>query len=200
MQRQRELVLRAATRVFAATGREAATIEQVARTAGVSRQSVYTLFTDKATLFEVAVSETQEWVFTALTRDVLEPPDEDLFAVARRAYAKLFALVDADPECYELLQAAERAGRPALTELCERLAPVYAEASRRRWEAEGIVSGRADNVLVALYFAMTEAMVTVSRGNHDIDRDVLIDLLTEFTVGGVTRVLRRRPELIDRLR
>lgn len=199
-QQQRDLVLRSAVGVFAAVGLEAATIDRVARGAGVSRQSVYELFGGKAPLFDAAVAEAQERVFDALSRDVLEPAGDDLAAVARRGYTRMFAFVADNPEFYELLHVAERAGRPALTRLCERLAPVYAEASRRRWEAEGIASGRADNALVALYFAMTEAMVAVYRREDTPDRDALVDLLTEFTVGGITRVLRRTPEVIDRLR
>lgn len=200
LKQQRDQVLRAATTVFAQAGLDAATIERIAREAGTTRQSVYEIFGDKESLFAAAVTDAQDRAYAALSRDVLEPPDEDLASVARRGYARMFTFVADQPDSYELLHVAERAGDPAMTRLCRLLAPVYAEASRRRWEAQGITSGRADDALVAMYFAMTEALVTLSRTEDAPDRETLIDLLTEFTVGGVSRVLRRAPDIIDRLR
>lgn len=197
---QRERVLRAATGVFAASGPAAAGIEEIARRAGVGRQSVYELFGDRAALFAAAVARAEEHAFRALSHEVLEPHDEELGAVARRAYARLFGYVADNPEIHDLLHVAERSGDPALTRLCRRLAPVYAEASRRRFRDEGVTSGRADDALVALCFAMTEAMVLLSRAPDAPEPEALIDLLTEFTVGGVTRLLRRTPDVIDRLR
>lgn len=197
---QRELVLRAATEVFAEAGFQAARIEQIARRAGVTRQSVYELFGNKTALFVAAVTRAENHAFDALSQEVLEPVDEELPAVARRGYARLFAYVADNPEAYDLLHVAERSGNPALSRLCERLAPIYAEASRRRFQAEGVSSGRADNALIALYFAMTEAMVLVSRRPDSPDPQALIDLLTEFTIGGISRILRRKPEVIERLR
>ncbi len=197
---QRARVLRAATTVFAGSGHDAATIERVAREAGVSRQSIYELFGDKSSLFDSAVKDAQDRAYAALAQDVLEPVEDDLGAVARRGYARMFAFVADQPDAYELLHVAERSGEPAMTRLCERLAPIYTEASRRRWQAQGITSGRADNALVAMYFAMTESLVILSRTEDAPDRETLVDLLTEFTVGGVGRVLRRSPEIIERLR
>ena len=48
--------------------------------------------------------------------------------------------------------------------------------------------------------AMTEAMVLVSRRPDSPDPQALIELLTEFTIGGISRILRRKPEVIERLR
>ena len=80
--------------------------------------------------------------------------------MARRGYARLFAYVADNPEVYDLLHVAERSGNPALSRLCERLAP-----STPRPAGALVPRGcprRADNALIALYFAMTEAMVLVS--------------------------------------
>ena len=197
---QRTLVLRAARRVFATSGLEAGTIEQIAREAGVSRQAVYELFGDKQSLFRAVVADAEQEAYEALTLEVLEPAEHDLVSVARRNYARLFSFVAENPDVYVVLQEAERRCEPALTRLRERLSPVYAEASRQRWAAHGISSGRADQALVAMYFAMTEALVALSQQEEGPDRDALIELLTQFTVGGVARVFRRHPEIIQRLR
>jgi hypothetical protein len=104
------------------------------------------------------------------------------------------------PEAYGVLRAAERAGDPALTRLRERLAVVYADASRKRWAAHGIDSGRADRALVTLFFAMTESLVQATWDGEPPDQEALIDLLTEFTVGGVARLQTKASDVIDRLR
>ncbi|MHA6798759.1 TetR/AcrR family transcriptional regulator [Bounagaea algeriensis] len=197
--RQRELVVDAAVHVFARSG-DSATIEDIARTAGLTRQSVYELFGGREELFDVAAQRALDRAVSALSAGALEPEDGELEPVARRSYARMFEFVERHPEVYDLLHVAERAGRPGLTELCTRLAPVYAAASRRRWEAEGVSSGGADDALVALYFAMTESMVRLSRTEGAPGREALLELLTEFTVGGVSRLLRQSPHVIERLR
>jgi hypothetical protein len=105
-----------------------------------------------------------------------------------------------NPEAYGVLRAAERAGDLALTRLRERLAVVYADASARRWAAHGIDSGRADRALVTLFFAMTESLVQATWDGEPPPQDALIDLLTEFTVGGVARLQTKASDVIERLR
>lgn len=198
--RQRELVLHAATRAFVHTGAETATIEEIARLAGLTRQSVYELYGERGALFDAAVNRARERAIDALSGGVLHPPEADLATVARRDYARIFEFVSNEPAEYELLRLAERRGNEVLTELHAQLAPLYASASRRRWEAAGVESGRADEALVALYFAMAEEVVRMSRSADEQRSAALLDLLTEFTVGGVTRILRHTPGVIDRLR
>jgi AcrR family transcriptional regulator len=197
---QRALVLLAARGVFAAHGAQAATIEEIAREAGVSRQSVYEQFDDKATLFAAVVADVEERAFAMVGAIATGDADLDLRAWARKNYAALFALVSENPEALPILQEAERAGDPALTRLRERLARVYTEASRQRWAQHGVEAGRADTALVTMYFAMTEALVNLAWDGRPPDRDAVIDLLTEFTIGGILRLQRHAPEVIDRLR
>jgi hypothetical protein len=121
-------------------------------------------------------------------------------ALVLNAAAHMFAFVAANPDSFPVLREAEHAGDPALTRLRGRLAQVYTEASRQRWAAHGVEPGRADRALVTLYFAMTEALVQASWDGEPPDREALIDLLTEFTVGGVRRLHEHTPDVIDRLR
>ena len=123
-----------------------------------------------------------------------------LRAWARANYANMVTFVADNPEAYGVLRAAERAGDPALTRLRERLAVVYADASRKRWAAHGIDSGRADRALVTLFFAMTESLVQATWDGEPPDQEALIDLLTEFTVGGGARLQTKASDVIDRLR
>lgn len=197
---QRSRVLQATAKVVGQHGMQGATIEQIAREAGVSRQAVYEQFGDRATLFAEVVAETEEGAFAAIAGPSVTDPQPGLRAWARANYANMVTFVADSPEAYGVLRAAERAGDPALTRLRERLAVVYADASRKRWAAHGIDSGRADRALVTLFFAMTESLVQATWDGEPPDQDALIDLLTEFTVGGVARLQTKASDVIDRLR
>lgn len=194
------MVLGAAQRVFAAQGLAGATIEHIAREAGTTRQAVYELFGDKQTLFERIVTEIEELAYRTIAERGSGDADLDLHAWARKNYANMFTFVAEHPEALPVLQEAERAGIPALTRLRSRLAEVYTAASRQRWAAHGIEPGRADKALVTMYFAMTEALVNLSWDGDAPERDAIIDLLTEFTIGGVLRLYNQAPEVIGRFR
>ncbi|QWF80801.1 TetR/AcrR family transcriptional regulator [Amycolatopsis sp. CA-230715] len=197
---QRALVLAAAREVFAEDGVQGATIERIARSAGVTRQGVYEQFADKAAVFAAVVAEAEQLVFAKVGAPAAETSELDLKAWARRNYASMFDFVAENPSAFGVLQEAERIGDPAMTRLRERLAEVYTGESRRRWRMHGVEPGRADTALVTMYFAMTEALVRLSRAGDAPDREALIDLLTEFTVGGVLRIYAQYPDLIARLR
>jgi AcrR family transcriptional regulator len=197
---QRTLVLLAARQVFAAHGPQGATIEQIARQAGLTRQAVYELFGDKTALFDEVVAEVGELAYQTLAEPGSGDADLDLKSWARKNYANMFTFVAEHPDALPVLQEAERAGTPALTRLRSRLAEVYTAASRQRWAAFGIEAGRADTALVTMYFAMTEALVNLSWNGDPPDREAIIDLLTEFTIGGVLRLYSQTPDVIDRVR
>ncbi|MBB4687478.1 TetR/AcrR family transcriptional regulator [Amycolatopsis jiangsuensis] len=197
---QRTRVLRAAAEAVAVHGFQAATIEEIARSAGVSRQSVYEQFTNRGTLFAELTTDIEERAFDTISAVALDTSEPDLRTWARANYSTMFAFVEAHPEVFPVLREAERAGDPALTRLRERLAAVHAEASRQRWAAQGVDSGRADKALVALYFAMTEALVQMSWKGDPPAQETLVDLLTEFTVGGVLRLQTKSVNVIERLR
>ncbi|MEC3982098.1 TetR/AcrR family transcriptional regulator [Amycolatopsis sp. H20-H5] len=197
---QRARVIDAAARMVAQHGAQAATIEQIAREAGVSRQAVYAQFGDRGVLFAQVVADIEERAFAAIGAPAVDPSQPDLRAWARANYANMFAFVADHPEAFPVLREAERAGDPALTRLRERLAHVYTEASRQRWAVHGVEPGRADKALVTLYFAMTEALVQITWEGEPPAPDALIDLLTEFTVGGVARLQSQASEVIARLR
>ncbi|WP_158884238.1 TetR/AcrR family transcriptional regulator [Amycolatopsis anabasis] len=197
---QRALVLAAARGAFAAHGAQAATIEQIARDAGVSRQAVYEQFGDKNTLFNEVVADLEERAFAAIGSVAAGDAELELRAWARKNYAAMFTFVAEHPDALSVLGEAERLGDPAMTRLRARLARVYTEASRRRWAEFGVEPGRADTALVTMYFAMTEALVNLTWDGDPPDREALIDLLTEFTIGGVVRLYEQASDVIARMR
>ena len=160
---------------------------------------MYEQFGDKNALFEQVVAEIEEQAYATLAESGAGDAEADLKSWARKNFATMFAFVADHPDAQPVLKEAERVGMPALTRLRSRLAQVYTAASRRRWAAHGIEPGRADTALVTMYFAMTEALVGLSWGGEAPDRDAIIDLLTEFTIGGVLR-LYSAPDVLARVR
>ncbi|MGW4588405.1 TetR/AcrR family transcriptional regulator [Amycolatopsis thermoflava] len=197
---QRALVLAAAGHVFATSGLQGATIEQIAREAGLTRQAVYELYGDKNALFAAVVEQAEEQAYAAIAAAGASDADLDLKSWARKNYANLFDFVAGHPDALPLFQEAERTGNFALSRLRKRLALVYTEASGQRWAEFGVEPGRADTALVTMYFAMVESLVRLNWNGDAPDRDALIDLLTEFTIGGVLRLYSQAPEVIARVR
>jgi AcrR family transcriptional regulator len=197
---QRAQVLAAASHVFAANGLQGATIEHIAREAGLTRQAVYELYGDKNALFEAVVTQAEEDAYAAVASAGASDAELDLKSWARKNYAALFEFVASHPDALPLFQEAERAGNQALSRLRQRLARVYTDASGRRWAAFGVEPGRADTALVTMYFAMVESLVRLNWDGDAPDRDALLDLLTEFTIGGVLRLHSQTPEVIARVR
>lgn len=197
---QRALVLAAARHVFASNGLQGGTIEQIARDAGLTRQAVYELYGDKNALFDAVVEQAEEQAYAAIAAAGTSDTELDLKSWARKNYATLFEFVADHPDALPLFQEAERAGNQALSRLRKRLARVYTDASGQRWAAFGVEPGRADTALVTMYFAMVESLVRLNWNGDAPDRDALIDLLTEFTIGGVLRLYSQAPEVIARVR
>ncbi|GAB3586018.1 TetR/AcrR family transcriptional regulator [Amycolatopsis endophytica] len=200
MAEQRTLVLAAASHVFATNGVQGSTIEQIAREAGLTRQAVYELYGDKNAIFEAVVAQAEEDAYAAIAAAGASDAELDLKSWARKNYATLFEFVASHPDALALFQEAERAGNQALSRLRQRLARVYTDASGQRWAAFGVEPGRADTALVTMYFAMVESLVRLNWDGDPPDRDALLDLLTEFTIGGVLRLYSQAPEVIARVR
>jgi AcrR family transcriptional regulator len=110
-------VLNAAAHMFAVHGAQAATIEQIAREAGVTRQAVYEQFGDRAALFAQVVAVVEERAFAAIGAHAQDGWQPELRSWVRDNYANMFAFVAANPDSFPVLREAERAGDLALTRL-----------------------------------------------------------------------------------
>jgi TetR/AcrR family transcriptional repressor of mexJK operon len=88
---RRRLLLQAAERVFIASGYGGASMEEIARTAGMSKRTLYTLFPDKRQLFGALISEAGE--FPASNAVDTRYPEQITQELRRRLLALLeFAL------------------------------------------------------------------------------------------------------------
>jgi len=98
--RTREALLEAARRVFAERGYGPASVEEIARTAGVSVGSVYVHFASKEALFTALVEAQTSADVSAMTAVVHDDPDETFAALDRLvgdiADSREEALLDAE--------------------------------------------------------------------------------------------------------
>ena len=83
---KRDAILVAATRVFIDQGYGAASMDAIARAAGVSKQTIYAHFRGKAALFEATVLERSNRLLEPFPSetDPLHDPEAALSAIARR--------------------------------------------------------------------------------------------------------------------
>jgi AcrR family transcriptional regulator len=80
-----EAILTAATRVFLDAGYGAASMDAIARVAGVSKQTIYAHFGGKAALFEATVLKRSDRLLEPVptANDAVDDPEEALRAIAR---------------------------------------------------------------------------------------------------------------------
>lgn len=197
---QRRVVIDAALKVFAADGFNGATIERVAREAGTARSSVYELFQGKEDLFTAAVEEAAERVVSHLSEGFRRSEDMPLRDFARHSFAVVFDMVEQDRDAVAVLLSAEHAGvAPYVASVADTRRRVLDEINRytgaARWSDYGIEVGSASIMLSLMYFGMGEVVALRQADETGWDREALIDLLAEFTVGGLFR-LGLHPEVL----
>lgn len=199
---QRRVVVDAALRVFAADGYNGTTIERVAREAGTARSSVYELFQGKDDLFIAVVEEAAERVVGHLSEGLRSSQDLPLRDFAHHSFSVVFDMVESDRDAITVLLNTERGGvepPTAMASVAETRRRVLDEINRHtgaaRWADIGIEVGSASIILSLMYFGMGEVVAIRQADDPSWDRKALIDLLTEFTVGGLLR-LGLHPEVL----
>lgn len=187
---ERALILGAARRAFASAGFEGATIEAIAREAGVQRPSVYDQFGGKSGLFEAVVKDAVETMSGLLDTALHGGSDVPWPEIVRRSYAAAFTLAEEHADAVAVLLHAERmegARRRVLASLAER--------ARVEWSRLGVDLGAAGEITATMLYGMAEA-VALRYAEEGGDRDALIDLLTEFTIGGLVRLGEEKRDVL----
>lgn len=192
LEQQRRAVLDAACAVFAQHGYHGATIEAVARLAGTPRPTVYELFGSKDELYGAVIDVAADRVVTRLSEAFTESQDFPLEAFVRHNFAAVFDLFEQDHDAVNVLLKAEQGAvdRPteAPSEVRHRVLQEISEFTRSRWEELGVEIGDSAEVMALIYFRMAEGLAIRRAADDRWDREAFIDLLTEFTLGGIDRL------------
>lgn len=192
---RRTFVLEAATYAFANSGPDATTIEEIAQAAGVNKRYIYEMFSGKEALFEAVVErEVQRgvtYLLSAFAEAVRCPPKE----AVRRQYAAIYEYASRYPERARVIQLALRLWSPNINEIVDRgrdmLLRGHLELWRRYHSGTGAPSETAAEMLSTMLFGMAEALLVRVVVEDRFDGDRAVDMLTEFTIGGVSWLTNR---------
>jgi AcrR family transcriptional regulator len=200
LEQQRRQVLDAALSVFASQGYHGATIEAVARASGCPRATVYELFGSKDDLFEAVVDDACDRVVAGLSASFTESEGFSLPAFVRHNFAAVFDLFERDTDAVRVLLNAEHGtgARPTAgpAEMRRRVLHEISGFTRSRWEAIGLDIGDSAEVMALIFFRMAEGLAIRRASDESWDREAFIDLLTEFTIGGINRLWRDAPDVL----
>ncbi|HEX6567590.1 MAG TPA: TetR/AcrR family transcriptional regulator [Acidimicrobiales bacterium] len=197
---QRRSVLDAARAVFAQHGYHGATIEAVARGSRTPRPTVYELFGSKDELFAAVVDDAADRVVLRLSASFTESEEFSFEAFVRHNFAAVFDLFEQDRDAVTVLLNAEQGtvDRPtaAPAEVRTRVLQEITEFTRSRWEDLGVDIGGSAEIMALLFFRMAEGLAIRRASGEGWDREALIDLLTEFTLGGIDRLWARSRDVL----
>lgn len=195
--RTRTAVLEAAAQVFARRGFDAATVDEVAREAGVSKGAVYYSFSSKSDLFVALLRQrTQAWVAAMNGAS----PEESLPDQAAQAAAGFFADLDADPWWTPLLleflaysARDERAHEIVRTNFFEELHAAVAETTRERSVAAGLDYVPVDD-LAAGISALACGLGIQRSFTHTDEANAVMSMMLELLIEGlIARNSRVKP-------
>ncbi len=193
-------MLDAARGEFARTGLLATTIEQVAATAGVTRQSVYEQFDDKQALFDAALASTIGAARVIVER-LESAHDSRAKNWALHRYTSKFQFELGYPEHARLIREGGRMRHPAVIEYRRWEYERDAEALRRYWAHRGddMAEGRMPEILASVAPSLVRAMLEMQWETERPDPETMAELLALFSAGGVRSLVRHAPNVITAL-
>jgi AcrR family transcriptional regulator len=194
LEQQRRKVLEAARIVFAQQGYHGATIEAVARRSGIPRPTVYELFGGKGQLYDAVLADAADRVSERMSRSFAESENFPLEAFVRHSFSAVFDLFEQDRDAVTVLLNAEQPGdRPSAApqDLRRRVLQAVSDSTRARWIDLGADVGETADLMALMFFRMAEGLAIRYAEDEGWDREAFIDLLSEFTLGGLERLWQR---------
>ena len=153
---------------------------------------MYELFGGKSRLFEAVLDDAAERVVNRLSAAYAESAQLPLEQFVRHNYTVAFELYEDDRDAVTVLLAAEQGAADRPREVPDvvrsRMLDELTELTRSRWSAVGVEIGESAELLAMMFFRMAEALAVRHASDEGWDRDAFIDLLTEFTLGGIDRL------------
>ena len=135
-----------------------------------------------------------------LSASFSESQDYSLEDFVRHNFAAVFDLFEQDRDAVTVLLNAEQGSvdRPtsAPTTVRMRVLQEISEFTRSRWEALGVDIGESAEIMGLMFFRMAEGLAIRQADDPGWDRDAFIDLLTEFTLGGIERLWAQSQDVL----
>lgn len=190
------MVLAAARRVFAEHDFNGASIEAVAREAGVARPLVYELFGGKSELFVAVVDDAVEQMIARFADQEGVIAARSLHARVRGPVAAWFEFIRDQPDVAAMVRIAEYGGfGPAKSEVAagrQRIEDGLVAVYEIVWQPFAPITPEAARVLALMTLTMVEAVGFRQAAEPGWDQEATIDFVTEFIVGGLAGLYRER--------
>jgi AcrR family transcriptional regulator len=194
-----EALVDAAVQVFGRRGRGAATVDEIARVAGIKKASVYAHFTSRDDLLLAADSAALERLSVVMTQAYeesrhLAPADR-----VRLQIAGFIDYVESDPDACELIMSGERrahrdtetdgsgAVSPARDSIISAGSAIIAEEMVAAGLAHETAADRAP-LMATMLLGMVEFTARRRLAHPQWDRESVISFLTQATMGGIAGV------------
>ncbi len=196
VEEQRRVILEGAREVFAIHGFRGATIERVARTAGVARPAVYEHFGGKEELWVAVVDDAVERVFEWTGARIDLAIDRSLRSMVRLTVSSLFEFIEAHPHEAAIIRLVEQTGTDsAHVEVVagrQRIEAALTFLMENGWAPYGGIPKEAARVLAVSCISMVEAVGFRQVAEPGWSSAATIDLLTELLIGGFQRLATDR--------
>lgn len=192
-------IIATATRVFAHQDFNGATIDGIAREAGITRAAVYELFKNKEDLF-VAVCDDAGQRLTKAMHDGFRPGDDFTFRdFVRMNVALLFDFIEQHPDEATIIRIVDR-GTLGLAHNEYLVARHQIEDDvvmlyEGGWARAGGISHEAARLLALMTLAMVQAVGFRQTSEESWGTAATIDVLTDFLVGGLASLARNRTSI-----
>lgn len=184
VEEQRERILAAATKVFAAEGFDGATSERIAEVSGVGRPSVYQMFGSKNDVFLAAVDRALNRMFELTRRSFLETTQYRGRKQAKANVVAYFQIVTEEPDTFRMLMLADRAGDTATREKAQairrRMQDALAAYIRTTWEGFQDLDARDADLGAYLIVATVEAAAVQHLERPDRSTDEMVQFVADF--------------------
>lgn len=189
LEEQREIILAAATRVFATEGFDGATSEKIAEEAGVTRPTVYQLFGSKNDVFLAALDRALTRMFDHIRRSLSSTTEVRGRKQARSNIAAYFRMVSDEPDTFRMLQIADSTGdtatRKAAVAIRGRMRDAVAGYMGATWEGFQALDPRDASLAATLIADAVETAAVYHLENRDRSTEEVVQFVADFVWAGV---------------
>lgn len=192
-ERRREILLAAACEVFAARGYHSASIDEIAKRAGITKPVIYHHFASKHDLHRTVFEHHAEQLLaTAASRGVEGTPRERLHDIV----AGMFAFAHANPDAWRLLLGDASDPETARLQRELRIAGTHFSAARLLLEPgfkpkPGLSRGQSAEVIAQLTRSAVDGLVNWSLAHPRVPRAKLVATAADLLWNGLAATTER---------
>lgn len=182
-----ERILDAATEVFARDGFGGARVDEIAKLVGLNKAVLYRQMPSKQALYDASLDRALTCLRQALVSAFESPPLDSPRATLRHRTGIMFHFAEKNPSMFHLIESASRVPTGGERVRAARRATVrqLSEGTRQRFRELGLPSEQVPDIVAAISYAIPTALAVRLESEPSWDREAVIDLITDFTLGAL---------------